>query len=352
MILSATQAVSTKCRAMYSKLLKQSDYNFLLEKTGVSQVADYLKKQTSYSDVLSEIDESSVHRGQLEHVFKKSLYNDYTKLFRFTTGEFKSGITILYQSLETDDIKLLIGSFCRKQLDELKDEELTYLKYHTELDVPAMLESKTMEALIDKLKDTHYYKPLQPFVSEQTPNFLKLDKVLDNLDCQKRIAGYKSQLSGSSRELALSLCATEIDVRNLFFIYRMKKLYSVPIGDIIANLIPHYHRISIKDFMAMAECSSLQEVVGMISKTYYGFIFQEGQESIWESNYSDYLYHMHLHNFRTHSNDIGIIMAYFFLKENDIRNLITIIEGIRYQMPKESIASLLVGNRKRMKHEE
>ena len=347
MILSATQAVSTKCRAMYAKLLKRSDYDILLEKTGVSQIADYLKKQTSYSAVLSEVDENSVHRGQLEHVFKKSLYNDYTKLFRFTTGEFKAGITILYQSLETDDIKLLIGSFCRRQLDELKDEELTYLKYHTTLDVPAMLKSNTMNELIDTLKDTPYYKALQPFVSEQTPNFLKMDKILDNLDCQRRINNFKNQLSGSSRALTLSFCATEIDVRNIFFIYRMKKLYSVPVGDIIANLIPYYHKISIKDFMAMAECSSLQEVVDMISKTYYSFIFAEGQEPVWESNYSDYLYRLHMHNFRTRSNDIGIIIAYLFFKENDIRNLITIIEGVRYQMSKESIAALLVGYRQK-----
>ena len=343
MMLSATQAVSTKCRAMYAKLLKRSDYDLLLEKTDVSQIADYLKKQTPYALVLDEIDDKSVHRSQMEHVFRKSLYHDYVKLLRFTSGEFNSGLKIMYQALETDDIKLLIGSLCRGQLHDVRDEELTYLKYHTNLDVPDLLESKTMDQMVDKLKETRYYKVLKPFVSDQTPNFLRLDKALDNLDCQTRMSSFMSQLSGKSRALAMSFCAMEIDIKNLFFIYRIKKLDTVQIGDIIANLIPHYYKISSKDLMEMAECDSLQKVVSLISGTHYSFLFPEGEESVWESNYSEYLYKIHMHNLRAHNNDIGIILAYLFLKENDIRNLVTITEGIRYQLPRENIAALLIG---------
>ena len=73
-------SAGTKARALYGKLLTSEDYKSLLERKNVPEVASYLKKNTVYSELLSEINENDVHRGDLEVLFMKSLYDDFVKI--------------------------------------------------------------------------------------------------------------------------------------------------------------------------------------------------------------------------------------------------------------------------------
>jgi V/A-type H+-transporting ATPase subunit C len=46
---------------------------------------------------------------------------------------------------------------------------------------------------------------------------------------------------------------------------------------------------------------------------------------------------------RQHGGDIGVALSYLYLKETDIKNIIMIIEGVRYALPTREIASFLIG---------
>src|SRR5688572_20107039 len=80
-------SIHTKTRALFGKLLTKHDYDELLEKRTVHGVAEYLKKNTGYGRLLSSINENQVHRGELEKLFRASLYGDFIKLLRFLSGK-------------------------------------------------------------------------------------------------------------------------------------------------------------------------------------------------------------------------------------------------------------------------
>ncbi len=62
----ASNVLLTKSRAMFGKRLTAQNISDLLGCQTVTEVAVYLKNNTHYAYALRNIDESNVHRGQLE----------------------------------------------------------------------------------------------------------------------------------------------------------------------------------------------------------------------------------------------------------------------------------------------
>ena len=75
--------IVTKIRAMEAKLLTPEQFTEIANLGSVPEIADYLKKNTSYAYVLDTLEEDQIHRGNIEKVLIQSLYHDYTKIYRF-----------------------------------------------------------------------------------------------------------------------------------------------------------------------------------------------------------------------------------------------------------------------------
>ena len=72
--------ISTKIRAMQSKLTSEEQILEILELSSVPQVAAYLKKTPEYSEIWASLDETTSHRGLLEKSLKASIFQKYTSL--------------------------------------------------------------------------------------------------------------------------------------------------------------------------------------------------------------------------------------------------------------------------------
>ena len=75
--------IVTKVAAMRAKLLKPQDYEQLASMDTVTDIIEYLKQTKSYGKFITQMDESLYHRGNIEKVLIQSLYDDYTRLYRF-----------------------------------------------------------------------------------------------------------------------------------------------------------------------------------------------------------------------------------------------------------------------------
>ena len=60
--------IVTKIRAMKAKLLTPKQFEEIASLGSVPEIAEYLKKNTAYADVLAMLDESQIHRGNIEKV--------------------------------------------------------------------------------------------------------------------------------------------------------------------------------------------------------------------------------------------------------------------------------------------
>ena len=59
--------ISTKIRAMQSKLISESEIQEMLQFTSVSHAAAWLKRTPEYAKAWADLDENTLHRGQIEN---------------------------------------------------------------------------------------------------------------------------------------------------------------------------------------------------------------------------------------------------------------------------------------------
>ena len=82
-VTSTYNATVAKIMAIYGKRLKQEDYQSLLNQQSVAEVAEYLKKNTYFSELLAPIDTNTIHRGMLENLLRRSIFEKYVKIISF-----------------------------------------------------------------------------------------------------------------------------------------------------------------------------------------------------------------------------------------------------------------------------
>ena len=343
MNIGAAWEINAKCRAMYARLLDRGEYDLLVSMKSVSQIADYLIKQTPYAYPLHDIDINDVHRGQLEQNFQKSLFYDYESLIKFTSGGNKEVLRAMFESYEIDDLKQVISSICSDNEHQLTTLDLGYARAHGRVLAESMLGAQTMDALVANLSDTRYYKCLLPFTAGDKPDFLSIDHALNLLDYEAKLNVFKKSLRGAARRISMAIHGVKSDIENILFIYRTKKLYGYPALGIENYFIPSFYRISRRELMELAHCSSLEEISEKIAQSKYGSLFPVGRESEWEALHAEFYYQSYKKNIRRNGNSIAAALSYLFLKEMDMKNIVMIIEGVRYSLPPERIASFIIG---------
>ena len=85
---------------MQAKLLTDEDFQNIAAFHTVTEVAAYLKEHPGYRNVLADMDENRLHRGEIEKLLVQSLYSDYTRLYRFSGMDQKKFLELYLKRYE------------------------------------------------------------------------------------------------------------------------------------------------------------------------------------------------------------------------------------------------------------
>lgn len=347
MLLSAIKygAMSGKTRAMAGKLLKPHDYQEIMLRRSVGEVAAYLKYNTHYAAVLADINEGEIHRGQLENILKHEYIHDYVKLMRFSSGNQKAFINLLYLKMEIESVKLLLRLFEAGNADQsMLEQSLPFLSRYEDLDIPKLALSKSLEEFLAGLKGTGYAEVMRPYLSmDQDTRLFHLEMALDLYYFRKVQEMTSGLLHGDDRRIAEEFNGIEIDVFNIFWIYRIKTFYRFDKELVYTYIIPSFYRIKravIDDLIAARNFDEFRQVLG---RTPYATLFEGEGPGVFEHRYGDFLYELHRKRFVNQPFSVACIISYLKLKEFEMNNIISIIEGIRYKLSPEDIRKFLTG---------
>ena len=89
--------IVTKIRAMQAKLLTDKDFENIANLRSVPEAIDYLKEKPAYAEYMNQMDISLYHRRHVEKVLYQSLYDDYTRIFRFAGMEQKKFLKVYWK---------------------------------------------------------------------------------------------------------------------------------------------------------------------------------------------------------------------------------------------------------------
>lgn len=336
--------IVTKVRAMQAKLLTEKDFENIANLRSVPEAIDYLKEKPAYADYVNRMDVSLYHRGNVEKVLYQSLFDDYTRIFRFAGMEQKKFLKIYWKRYEIDLINYclrIVFNHYDKPFDlEYKKE---FFDKYSQISIDQLITSRNIDELIENLKDTEYYAPLQKIRDSQETTLFDYDLALDLYYFSTMWRKNKRLLKGKELELYTRDCGTKIDLLNIQWIYRAKKYYHMLAPDIYSLTIPIQYRLSVDEFKVLVEAPSIEEFERQLETTYYARKLAGFEGKKLEHMYKECLKHLYLTDRRRNPYSIATINTYLFLKEEEIYKLTTALECIRYGLSSRETLGYLGG---------
>ena len=137
----------------------------------------------------------------------------------------------------------------------------------------------------------------------------------------------------------IDIIGKQIDLYNILWTCRAKKYYKFEDKQEQNIPIPIHYKLS-SEILDKLNNSQLPPE-DIISKTIYQEFTLEEEKM--ETEIQNYLYRLYINYFKTKSFSLTMIISYIELRQIQIKNIITIIEGIRYKVDTNTIQKKLIG---------
>lgn len=336
-------AVAAKLRAMYSRILTTEDYELLMNKPRVTDVFLWLKDNSAYGEILNSMSESSVHRGQIERVFSRALFNDAHSISLMLSRNDKRMLEAVLAKTDIQIIKRVIRSIHTHIPLDLGTVKAIYKNEHVGIpfSLEAVLTARTYDELAEALRETPLYKVIRPFLEEDLTSTFELENALDQYYFTMLNKSADAYLSGQDRKKTKEFLAADADIHNLLRSYRYKRYYSYSGENMLAHLFPNKYKLRPGFWEKLAD-SDVRNFRELAMETKYKGLFMGEDDTGWYREASQTMADRFRNHFRKDPYNFTAVFSYLYLKEIDIQNLITITEGVRYSLDPKEIRGYLV----------
>jgi V/A-type H+-transporting ATPase subunit C len=344
--MDANEALAAKARAMYGKRLKTDDYEALLQKKTIGDIVVYLRSDTLFVNTLAGINEKAVHRGQLEVLLRMSLYDRLRRLLRYGgdhAGPFLVGACM---NTEIDMILLCIRSL-KNDDQSLRSQMITemplYMDQYMEVNLRKLAEVTSYEELYDELKDTTYGPIMRKYSGTSVED---IDLVALEYDLRRdyfhRMYKQASALASGETLAALQkLVRMQAELNNLAVIYRLKKYFHGSPSAIRQAILPVTSQFTQREMDQLIDEADADAVIDAIAKRYHHYV--KNTRFTYIENFTDrVMRNVYYSSMETSPDAAVVLICYMHLARMEIRNVINIVEGVRYGVSNDRIRTLLV----------
>lgn len=343
MSLISYSAITTKIRAMQSRLISDEQLQVLAGSEDVRSAADFLKQQPAYADIFSDLDDTRLHRANIEQLLTLSEYRDFAKLYRFSNVSQRRFLDLYFMQYEIDVVKQVLRNVLSRQKTVLNLSIFRdFFNRHASIDLVALSQSENLTDFLAHLEGSAYYNLLAPLSGQNHAALFDYEMALD-LYYFKTIWKIKNKILSRNEQKLLDACfGCRLDLLNLQWIYRAKKYYRLAPSDIYALLIPVNYKLCSTDISRLAEAPGMEEFFAVLKGTWYGSTHYPdlNEKPDPELLYHEILNRIYANAGRRHPYSIAILDSYLFLKKREKRRIITILEGIRYGLSSGEILAL------------
>lgn len=334
--------ITTKIKAMESNLITAREYTLIANLQSVPDLINFLKKHPGYSHMFANLDEYSLHRGQIERIIMNAEYHEYAKIYRFASPNQRKILDFIFFRFEVNVLKgCLLRAFNQDEIYNLAGFKEFFLE-HSSLNLDKLIASSSIDELISNLKGTQYYSL---FCTLQSSNHRTLFDYEMQLDIYYYTTIWKRKsklLKGRDLKYVTDCIGKQVDLLNIQWIYRSKKFYNIDASSILSVIIPIRYKLSKTQLQKLIESSSLDELLLELENSYYSTLITSYNRPSMELFYREIMLKTYRDNSRRYPFSILPVLNFLFQKEQEIDRITTALECIRYQLePKQILEYIL-----------
>ncbi len=340
---AAYGGVYAKIKALEKNLLKYQDYVNLASQKDVKSFANMLFDDNYLVEYTSVLKKSvDIGRISMERSIASTMYQNFMGIYSFLTDEnVKKYLNTFNLKYKVGFIKSLLRSLYDERVDEVSiPKKAVYSKSHQNLSFEQLSYVKTFSELLDALEHTEFHKVLAK-LEGKNPSLYELETQLDFYTYNEIWKSQNKNLSKKDLNAQMAINGMDIDIHNIMYIYRLKKYYNIDKDRIYTNLIPINYRLKQNKLEDLIDAVSEEDFLDYVRKTCYKDVFDGYFMNDPELSYYKFMYKIHLDAERKDPFSLQKVTAYFYKKGQEVRNLITLIECVRYGLrPEESLKKL------------
>lgn len=340
----SSNAILAKARSMYSRRLTEQNYEELLKRRSINDLVAYLKSDTAYSEILSELKDMNIHRGQLEALLNKEIFLRLNRLMRYASKKelefYRLGVTELEIQLILLKARLIDSEYYTGYEIEIPD----YLNKYASFNLYGLVKVNDFESLLIILRGTKYYDALLKYKPQDDKpldsNLLEVE--LKHIYYMEYVDTVNKLFKGKKRKDLLTMINTSIELQNITKIYRLKKYFNATPDQIRETLFLEYSRIPKNMMNEFIETKDASEFLKKLANSPYK-LYVDDSEFVYIEYYTETIkYHLAKRFMRFSTDSALVYMTYKIVFQVEIDNLKHIIEGLRYGETASQIEAMLI----------
>lgn len=323
-------SINAKLKGMYSKRLKNDDLQDLAKQNNLKSAVAILKNKSSSLNVLSE----DADREQIEKVLNGEIIYDIEKIVKYLDKNDTQIFNLLISKYEIRCIKRAIKLLYSKNE---YDENIKIWTNTIFTDLKGLESIKSIDEFLKIINNTKYKKILKKYFENKDTEY-SIFEIENELDKMYLKSIYNS--TGNNKNLK-KMIGAKIDFTNILWIYRMKKYYNFSEDKIEKSIIDINYALKKNQILSLVKAKNIEELNEILKKTVYSNISTDDIYEL-ECNMKKYLHGLYIKNFKSNLLSINCIYSYLNLVELENKDIISIIEAVRYGIDKEKLLKKLI----------
>ncbi|MBQ6019228.1 MAG: V-type ATPase subunit [Clostridia bacterium] len=338
----ASNAVMAKARAMYASHITAAEYEALAASKTLPELLSKLEKNRHFAPALERA-HRDIGPAQAEELLRISIFDRLSVLSRYAI----SGNADFYKYyIAKNDIAQLARLIRLLLCDRLQDYLAVLPPFYeklTQLDLYALASAGSFADILRILSGTPYRAVLMPFARRMNePDvYLRIETALNAY-----LSEYLSDAlrrDKSDRKQVDEVVRLFFDSRFITSLYRLKKIGVRDEQITRGYLMGGCTAFSKKQAEALIAAADEKEFMQALSPTVYGDPLRGLDFGDTEKVMEDYLCRKLTRGLRYYDDPAAIMICYMLLAEFEVKNVVRIIEGIRYGVDPEQIRKSLTG---------
>lgn len=351
--LSKYSFINAKLRARISMILPESVFEELAKAPSL-EAALALLRDTPFVG-LEETYSKTGDLKQAELELLKSEIELYRSIKQYLHYDSLELVDALLSQFEIDNLKNALRIyFDRKIRNRSVDTSIHYILYEriiNDIPIDIIVNAESFDEIAGACEGTPYSQIIRKYshAVETEGSLFRMEIAFDHFYYKNLLASI-DKLDRRDRDTAIRLVGVEIDLQNINWIIRFKNFYDLPVEAVLAAIVPGGFNLNMA---VMEELYAAQNVTSVLQ----GFVKSKypGLSALLSSQTSDstsrlLLIRRILEEIMKHEVQrimagypftIGIILAYFELKRNELKKIRTILNAKYYSIEQERIESMI-----------
>lgn len=342
----ASGVIVAKAKAMHGGALRKDQYDELLRKRSVSEIAGYLKNETYFASALKDVRENNIHRGQLEDILRRDMFWKTLKLYRYADSSQQAIYRFHLEQIEIELLLSRIRVLISQNYEDAIAELPLFLKDYTRFSLLGLGNVRSYDELLDVVKKTEYYEALLPYRvakgKEDNIDYTAIETQLHKLYYTYVFDTIEHKMKGKHKKNMKEFFAIELDLSNLTKIYRLKKYFNAREDVIRESLLFVEGYNAYSNMEELIAQKSAEEVLKRLQHGKYHIETSLKEDEYIEHYTNKIMFSIAKNNFCYSQSAPLVFNSYVTLLEQELENIINIIEGVRYQVAAEDIQKELI----------